>query len=100
METFAPSAESKHLKSPEEELAFLREKLAAKEQEVAALRGEKNPDMIQREAAIATLREHKAMPQHEVLHKDMHFQKKRRTQVSSILLQKSMTIKLQSFSVS
>ena len=35
METFSPSFESQHLQTPEQEIAFLRERLAQKEREVS-----------------------------------------------------------------
>src|ERR1035437_286497 len=72
METFAPSLESRHLKNPEEELAFLRERLAAKEQEVAAMRlenpslTEAHPDKVHQDV----IEEYKGTPHHQVLHKD------------------------------
>ncbi len=66
METFTPSFESKHLKTPEEELVFLREKLAQKEKEVASLRQEKTPEEIHRETII----DYKQVKTDKVLHKD------------------------------
>ena len=66
METFTPSLESKHLKTPEEELAFLREKLAQKEQEVASLKQEKTPEQIHQE----TIQEYKQAQTDKLLHKD------------------------------
>lgn len=72
METFAPSFESKHLKTPEEELAFLRVRLAAKEQEVAAIRREKpgTPETHPEKIAKETIVEYANTPHHQVLHKD------------------------------
>jgi hypothetical protein len=72
METFAPSFESKHLKTPEEELAFLRERLAAKEQEVATMRRESpaTPEVHQEKISKDTIQEYKNTPHHQVLHKD------------------------------
>lgn len=72
METFAPSFESTHLKTPEQELAFLRERLAAKEQEVAAMRREKpeTPEVHPEKVARETIQEYKEAPHHQVLHKD------------------------------
>ena len=72
METFVPSPESKHLKTPQEELAFLRERLAAKEQEVAALHRE-NPSLAEAHPDKAhqdVIEEYKGTPHHQVLHKD------------------------------
>jgi hypothetical protein len=72
METFTPSLESTHLKTPEQEVAFLREKLALKEQEMAAMKRE-SPTMSEThpETAIKeTLEEYKGTPHHQVLHKD------------------------------
>jgi Helicase HerA, central domain len=72
METFTPSLESRRLKTPEEELAFLRERLAAKEEEVATLREENSagvevhPEKLSEE----TIKEYKDAPNHQVLHKD------------------------------
>jgi len=68
MKTFTPSYESTNLKTPEQEVAFLREKLAIKEREVAAMRQE-NPE-IQTEAVKETIEEYKGTPHHQVLHKD------------------------------
>lgn len=72
METFAPSFESKHLKTPEEELAFLRERLAAKEQEVATMRRENptTPEIHPEKISKDTIKEYKNTPHHQVLHKD------------------------------
>ena len=72
METFAPSFESTHLKTPEQELAFLRERLAAKEQEVAAMRRERpeTPEVHPEKIARETIGEYKDAPHHQVLHKD------------------------------
>ncbi len=72
METFAPSYESTHLKTPEEELAFLREKLALKEKEVADLKQEKtvSSDARLEKSAKDTIQNYKDTPHHEVLHKD------------------------------
>jgi hypothetical protein len=66
METFTPSFESKHLKTPEEELAFLREKLAQKEKEVASLKQEKTPEEIHQEA----INDYKQAKTDKVLYKD------------------------------
>jgi hypothetical protein len=66
METFAPSYESKHLQTPEEELAFLREKLMQKEKEVASLKQEKPAEIIARE----TIGDYKKVSSEKVLHKD------------------------------
>lgn len=72
MKTFAPSFESTHLKSPEEELAFLRERLLAKEKEVLALQqNSKESIAIHPDTATKdTLKEYKEAPHHQVLHKD------------------------------
>ncbi len=64
METFTPSLESRQLKTPEEELVFLREKLAQKEKEVADLKQEKTPDEIHKE----TIKEYKQIPNEKLLH--------------------------------
>lgn len=72
METFTPSEASRHLKTPEEELAFLRERLAAKEEEVAAMRREK-PEALapsSEQMAREAISEYKNAPHHQVLHKD------------------------------
>lgn len=70
MELFTPSIESRNLKTPEEELIFLREKLAQKEREVASLKKdgqlEKTSDQIHSE----TINEYKNAQPSEVLHKD------------------------------
>ncbi|MFA6601490.1 MAG: DUF87 domain-containing protein [Candidatus Paceibacterota bacterium] len=68
MESFAPSPESIQLKTPEEELAFLRERLAVKEKEVAALQGEK-PQSPEANAK-ATLNEYRQASREKVLHQD------------------------------
>ncbi len=72
METFAPSFESTHLKNPEQELAFLRERLAAKEREVAEMRREKpeTPEVHSEKIARETIQEYKEASRHQVLHKD------------------------------
>ena len=72
METFTPSFESTHLKTPEQELAFLRERLAAKEQEVAAMRRERpeTPEVHPEKIVKETIEEYKNAPHHQVLHKD------------------------------
>ncbi len=66
METFTPSPESRHLKTPEEELNFLREKLAQKEKEVADMKIEKPSEVILRE----TVGDYKQVQTDKVLHKD------------------------------
>ena len=74
METFAPSLESRHLKTPEEELVFLREQLARKESEVAAMKSESgsggreslHADHSSKEA----IAEYADMNSGNVLHKD------------------------------
>ncbi len=74
METFAPSLESRSLQTPEEELAFLRERLAAKEKEVAALSREKGiearPEAVSKVAAHEAIREYRRAPHDKVLHKE------------------------------
>ena len=66
MEITTPSFESKSLKSPEEELNFLREQLAQKEREVASLKIEKKPEEIHKE----TINEYKQIQAAQILHKD------------------------------
>jgi hypothetical protein len=66
METPKPSFESKQLKSPEEELNFLREQLAQKEREVAEMKLDKKPEEIHKE----TIQEYKQAPVEQVLQKD------------------------------
>jgi len=72
MEIFTPSLKSTHLKTPEQEVAFLREKLALKEQEMAAMKRERpamseaHPEAITREI----IEEYKGTPHHQILHKD------------------------------
>ncbi len=66
MENLTPSFENKQLKTPEQELAFLREKLAQKEKEVANLKQEKTPEDINKE----TISEYIQTPSTDVLHKD------------------------------
>jgi len=79
METFTPSPESRNLQTPEQELAYLRERLAAKEKEVAARAVENaaeksvtvptSPETA--EAAVkATIAEYRGVPKYQVLHKD------------------------------
>jgi hypothetical protein len=74
METFAPSLESRSLQTPEEELAFLRERLAAKEKEVLERSREKGiearPEAISKVAAHEAVREYGRAPQNKLLHKD------------------------------
>jgi hypothetical protein len=71
MDAFKTSFESPHLASPEEELAFLREKLIQKEKEVAAQKIEKTPEAIKKEL----IQDYKEAPRHEVLHKDFALKK-------------------------
>lgn len=66
MEIPNQSFESKELKTPEEELIFLREKLAMKEKEVASLKQEKTPNEIKTEV----VREYKKIPEKDILHRD------------------------------
>jgi type IV secretory pathway TraG/TraD family ATPase VirD4 len=61
METFSPSFESRNIKTPEEEIAFLRERLAEKERETGAAR---------ESAAEKTIEEYRDMPHHRILNKD------------------------------
>jgi hypothetical protein len=72
METFTPSPESRNLKTPEQELAYLRERLAAKEKEVAARAIEKPPTVpVSPEAIVKeTIAEYRGVPKDQVLHKD------------------------------
>ncbi|MEA2715353.1 MAG: hypothetical protein QOG91_381 [Candidatus Parcubacteria bacterium] len=86
METFVPSRESKNLKTPEEEIAFLREQLAAKEQEVASIRAEnpaQNPavEAGPEQAVKETIREYKNAPHEEVLHGDYAIPKERAEEI-------------------
>jgi ribosomal protein S25 len=69
METFTSSYESKHLKTPEEEIAFLKEQLAQKEREVA-LEKSSNPEARSERLAKETIKEYKDAPHVGVLHKD------------------------------
>src|ERR1700721_1516659 len=74
METFTPSPESRNLQTPGQELAYLRERLAVKEKEVAAMRqegkteagSEKSPEATAKE----TLADYRATPKDQLLHKD------------------------------
>jgi hypothetical protein len=72
METFTPSPESRNLQTPEQELAYLRERLAAKEKEVAARAIEKPPTVpVSPEAIVKeTIAEYRGVPKDQVLHKD------------------------------
>ncbi len=76
METFAPSRESLNLKTPEEEIAFLKEQLAKKEQEVALERSS-NPEMRQERLAKEVIKEYKDAPHVGVLHKEQAFTKEK-----------------------
>lgn len=59
MEVFTPSYESKNLKTPEEEIVFLRAQLAEKEK------------LLNSEQAVKeTIQEYKEVPHQEVLHKE------------------------------
>ncbi|MEK7463841.1 MAG: DUF87 domain-containing protein [Patescibacteria group bacterium] len=66
METFNNSFGSEKLKTSEEELTFLREKLMQKEKEVASLKQEKPSETIARE----TIEGYKQVSSEKVLHKD------------------------------
>ena len=66
METFNNSFGPEKLKTSEEELTFLREKLLQKEKEVASLKQEKTPEIVAKE----TLNDYRQVPAQEVLHKD------------------------------
>jgi hypothetical protein len=85
METFAPSIESRNLQTPEEELAFLRERLAAKEKEVAALSREKGidakPEAISKVAAHETVREYRKTAHDKVLHKNYVMPREQTTEI-------------------
>ncbi len=72
MELFSPSAESRNLKTPEEEIAFLRERLAQKEAEAASLKQEKSSETVARE----TMEEYRDTPRHQILHKDFALSEK------------------------
>jgi hypothetical protein len=72
METFTPSFNSKNLKTLEEEVNFLRERLTIKENETDRIRKERtvvnetNPDRIINE----TIREYRELPNGHILHND------------------------------
>ncbi len=59
MEVFTPSFESKNLKNPEEEIAFLRTQLAEKEKLLTT-----------QQAIVETVKEYKEVPGEQVLHKE------------------------------
>lgn len=65
METFSPSFESQHLKTPEEEIAFLREKLAIKEKELQESNKAESGSTVKE-----IINSYKATPHREILHKD------------------------------
>jgi len=72
METFKPSFESKHLQTPEEEIAFLRERLAMKEREVEVMQqgGNGREEALDpQHTALDTVREYAHVPREHVLHK-------------------------------
>ena len=77
MEIFSPSQESKNLQTPEQELAYLRERLAAKEKEVAAIRQEGGPDKSRDALVQETLHEYKNTPKEQLLHKDFALAKEK-----------------------
>lgn len=64
------SSESKQLKTPEEELAFLRERLLQKEKEIASLRMDRTPEEIKQATHKETIKEYRQAQTSEVLHKD------------------------------
>ncbi|MEK7213578.1 MAG: DUF87 domain-containing protein [Patescibacteria group bacterium] len=64
------NTESKQLKTPEKELAFLRERLLQKEKEIASLRMDRTPEEIKQETHQETIEEYKQAQTSEVLHKD------------------------------
>lgn len=66
MEVFTPSFESKNLKNPEEEIAFLRTQLAEKEKLLTA-----------QKAIAETVKEYKEVPGEQVLHKEYVLPKER-----------------------
>ena len=72
MNTFAPSYESSHLKNTQEEIAFLRERLAKKEKEMVALAENKNELTQEHKEQIIrqTINEYKQAPSHQVLNPD------------------------------
>ena len=59
MEVFTPSFESKNLKTPEEEIAFLRSQLAEKERLLTS-----------EQAVKETIQEYKEAPHQQILHKE------------------------------
>lgn len=77
MEIPINSLEQKELKNPEEELAFLRERLALKEKEVAELKQEKTTEEIHKE----TIKEYKQIPNEKVLHKDYNLPTKKSEEI-------------------
>ncbi len=74
MEIFSPSPESKRLETPEQELAYLRERLAAKEKEIANMHqeaGREVPVEHVKEAAFKeTIGDYRSTPKDQILHKD------------------------------
>jgi len=88
METIIPPLEPIYLKTPEQEVAFLREKLALKEQEMVAMKRER-PTMLETHPEAITkeiIEEHKDTPHHQILHKDYVMPEK---QVEAIVLELS-----------
>jgi len=85
MEIYSPSQESRRLKTPAEELAFLRELLAKKEKEVAGLKAEDSPAIkesrLGEHAIKETLNEYSKAPVAEVLHKDFTMSEERATEI-------------------
>ncbi len=78
MEIFSTDKEAKNLKNPQEELAYLRARLAEKEKEVAKLQSIENADSVSKEgipmtAVSETVREYSDRPAEQVLHKDYAF---------------------------
>lgn len=73
MENLTPSFENKQIKTPEQELAYLREQLANKEREVAGLKQEKTQDDIHKE----TIKAYADVPSANILHKDFEISEKR-----------------------
>jgi hypothetical protein len=66
MEKTNYSFENKQIKSPEDELAYLREQLASKEREVASLKQENVPDIVHKQ----TISDFIKTPTKDILHKD------------------------------
>ncbi|MCX6719403.1 MAG: hypothetical protein NTZ38_03460 [Candidatus Taylorbacteria bacterium] len=89
MEIPSPSLESRQLKTPEEELAFLREQLAKKEKEVEGLRsGERAQDSKGGQETVAgehavkeTIKEYASAPTKEILHERFAISEEKSTEI-------------------